>query len=57
MVKNLRWLLTRNSNPEEDQAISSWTGFNIRNEKLVVQDTVGYLPTINAPSNRDVDGQ
>ena len=51
-VKNLRWLLTRMSNPEEDQAISSWTEFNIliRNDKLVVQYTVGYMPTINAPA-------
>ena len=48
-VKNMIWLLTRLSNPEEDQTISSWTGFNIliRN---VVQDTVSYLPTINAPA-------
>ena len=27
-VKNLKWLLTRMSNPKEDQAISSWTRFN-----------------------------
>ena len=51
-VKNMIWLLTRLSNPEEDQTISSWTGFNIliRNDTHVVQDTVGYLPTINAPT-------
>ena len=50
--KNFIWLLTRISNPEEDQTISSWTGFNIlvRNDKIVLQDTVGYLPTINAPA-------
>ena len=50
--KNFIWLVTRISNPEEDQTISSWTGFNIlvRNDKIVVQDTVGYLPTINAPA-------
>ena len=50
--KNFIWLLTRISNPEENQTISSWTGFNIlvRNDKIVVQDTVGYLPTINAPA-------
>ena len=49
-VKNLRRLLTRMSYPEEDQAISNWTGFNIliRNDKFVVQDAVGYMPTINA---------
>ena len=51
-VKNMIWLLTRLSNPEEDQTISSWTGFNIliRNDTHVVQDTVSYLPTINAPA-------
>ena len=50
--KNFIWLLTRISNPEEDQTISSWPGFNIlvRNDKIVVQDTVGYLPAINAPA-------
>lgn len=50
-VKNLIWLLTRMSNPE-DQTISSWTGFNIliRSNIYVVQDTVSYLPTINAPA-------
>ena len=49
-VKNVIWLLTRLSNPEEDQTISSWTGFNllIRNDTHVMQDTVSYLPTINA---------
>ena len=59
-VKKLRWLLTRMSYPEEDQAISSWTGFNIliRNDKLVVHDAVGYMPTINAlAKNDDVEGQ
>ena len=59
-VKNLRRLLTRMSYPEEDQAISSWTGFNIliRNDKLVVQDAVGYMTTINAlAKNDDVEGQ
>ena len=37
-VKNMIWLLTRLSNPEEDQTISSWTGFNIliRNDTHVV---------------------
>ena len=34
------------------QTTSSWTGFNIqtRNDVTVVQDTVSYLPTINAPA-------
>ena len=37
-VKNMIWLLTRLSNPEEDQTISIWTGFNIliRNDTHVV---------------------
>lgn len=50
-IKNLIWLLTWMSNPE-DQTIASWTGFNIliRSNINVVQDTVSYLPTINAPS-------
>ncbi|KAK5859272.1 hypothetical protein PBY51_003352 [Eleginops maclovinus] len=36
----------------EIQNISSWTGFNIQicNNVTVVQDTVSYLPTINAPA-------
>ena len=36
----------------ENQTISSWTGFNIqtRSDVTVIQDTVGYLPTINAPA-------
>ena len=52
-TKNLVWLLARMSNPET-QAISSWTRFNIqiRNEVTVVQDNVGYLPTINAPATQ-----
>ena len=51
-VKNMIWLLTRLSNPEEDQTISSWTGFNllIRNDTHVMQDTMSYLPIINAPT-------
>ena len=50
-AKNLVWLLARMSSPEA-QSVSSWTGFNIqvRNNVTVVQDTVGYLPTINAPA-------
>ena len=36
----------------KDQMISSWTGFNIkiRSDIAVSQDTVSYLPTINAPA-------
>lgn len=50
-AKNLVWLLTRMCSPNA-QNINSWTGFNIkiRNGVTVVQDTVSYLPTINAPA-------
>lgn len=49
--KNLLWTLVRSHDPT-DQTASSWTGFNIltRDHKQVTQDTVGYLPTINAPA-------
>ena len=49
--KNLLWLLAR-LHSGEDQTIPSWTGFNIlvRNEHVVAKDSVGYLPTINAPA-------
>lgn len=38
----------------DDQTVSGWTGFNIqvRNEIPVTQDTVSYLPTINAPATQ-----
>ena len=51
--KNLVWLLARMS-MSEVQNICSWTGFNIlsRDEVTVVKDTVGYLPTINAPATQ-----
>ena len=51
-VNNLVWMLARLSNPQYDKAITSWTGFIIllRSDKLVVQDTVSQLPTINAPA-------
>jgi TATA-box binding protein (TBP) (component of TFIID and TFIIIB) len=41
------------SSPEV-QNICSWTCFNIlsRDEVTVVEDTVGYLPTINAPATQ-----
>lgn len=50
-TKNNIWLLTRMLD-HEDQSISSWTGFNIkiRSDIAVAQDTVSYLPTINAPA-------
>ena len=49
--KNRLWILARLSAPE-NQTVSSWTGFNIliRDEVTVVQDSVGYLPTINSPA-------
>lgn len=50
-TKNYTWVLTRISD-HENQTISSWTGFNIkiRSDIAVSQDTVSYLPTINAPA-------
>ena len=47
------WILARMSNPEA-QSVSSWTGFNIQihDHVTVVQDNVGYFPTINAPATQ-----
>ena len=47
--KNLVWMLGRLLQAE-DQSLSSWTGFNIvtRGDVTVTQDSIGYLPTINA---------
>ena len=38
----------------EQQSISGWTGFNIlpRDDVIVTQDSVGYLPTVNAPATQ-----
>ena len=49
--KNLLWVLVR-LHADERQKVSGWTGFNIsvRNEVEVRQDSMGYLPTINAPA-------
>ncbi len=48
--KNLVWILARRAN-QENQAIPSWTGFNIRTrDHSISEDVVGYLPTINAPA-------
>ena len=46
------WALARYLN-RDVQTVSSWTGFNMltRRNKQVQKDTVGYLPTIDAPSN------
>lgn len=50
-MKNFIWSLTRQVSASE-QSICGWTGFNIitRNQTPVKQDTVGYLPTFNAPA-------
>ena len=52
-TKNPILFLARMSYPEI-QTICSWTGFNIqiRDEVTVVQDTISYLPTINAPATK-----
>ena len=46
--KSLIWVLAR----QTDHAVPSWTGFNIqsRDEEPIVEDVIGYLPTINAPA-------
>lgn len=51
--KNLVWILSR-LKQQEDQSVSSWTGFNImtRDEVTVTPDNVGYLKTINAPATQ-----
>ena len=52
-VKNLKWLLTRMSNPKEDQAISSWTGFNTPStvnedptQTLTIMETQGLKESV-----------
>ena len=44
-------MLERQAN-SDCQTIPSWTGFNIktRDQELISEDVVGYLPTINAPA-------
>ena len=51
--KNIVWVMARSSQ-QIDQSISNWTGFNIktRDDVTVIQDNVGYLPTINAPATQ-----
>jgi len=48
--KGLLWLIARLVKGD-NRWIPSWTGFNIKlyNHEPVMQDVVGYLPTINAP--------
>ena len=50
-VKDLVWILVRHEN-RKSQCIPSWTGFNImtRDQEIVSEDKLGYLPTINAPA-------
>ena len=61
--KNFLWLLARLHSSDQtipnqtkpfkpNQTIPSWTGFNIlmRNKHVVAKDSVGYLPTLNAPA-------
>jgi len=50
-MKNFTWCKTWQINPTE-QNVCGWTGFSImtRDRLAVNQDTVGYLPTINAPA-------
>ena len=49
--KNLLWILVR-LHAAEKQKVSGWTGFNIavRSEVEVSKDSIGYLPTIDAPA-------
>lgn len=49
--KNLIWALVRQQDTHI-QKVCSWTGFNImtRDHLSISQDTVNYLPTINAPA-------
>ena len=49
--KNMVWVLVRQTQMD-NQTVPGWTGFNIctRDQVLVSEDNVGYLPTINAPA-------
>ena len=51
--KDLLWLVARLVKGD-NQWILSWTGLNIKfhSHEPVMQDVVGYLPTINAPMTR-----
>ena len=51
--KDLVWLISRLVEGENQQT-PSWTGHNIksRSHEPVMQDVVGYLPTINAPATQ-----
>ena len=47
------WILARMTNSNA-QNISSWTCFNIQicDNVTVIQDNIGYLPTVNAPATQ-----
>ena len=50
--KNLLWILVRLYSTES-QTVSGWTGFNIKvrsEESGAGKDSIGYLPTIDAPA-------
>ena len=49
--KNLIWIICRYLHAQ-NQYVPSWTGFNIQVRKniSVLQDSVGYLPTIDSPA-------
>ena len=49
--KNLLWLLAP-LHSSKNQTIPSWTELNIlvRNKHVIAKDSVGYLPTLNAPA-------
>ena len=50
-IKDIAWVATRLSNPNE-QRIPFWTGFNQSvSEKSSEVTTVGYLPILNAPAH------
>ncbi|KAK3885065.1 hypothetical protein Pcinc_010719 [Petrolisthes cinctipes] len=51
--KNLIWILASlNAASSQENPVAGWTGFNIttRDNEDVSQNTVAYLPTINAPA-------
>ncbi|KAK3879877.1 hypothetical protein Pcinc_015603 [Petrolisthes cinctipes] len=51
--KNLIWILARlHAASSQENPVVGWTGFNIttRDNEDVSQNTVAYLPTINAPA-------
>ena len=52
-MKNLLWFMACSVN-SVNQTVSSWTGFNmlIRDDVTVGKDTIGYLPTKNAPATQ-----